>query len=261
MRTIMAFVNMNTTNNSISKMVTYDEKTGGRTTRPENINGNWGLNSGFMFNTAIDTAGIWNVNTFTMYNYNNYVGYLFQDFINKKNTTHTNTVMERLQGTWRKGWVEIALDGGINYTHTRNELQSQSNLDTKQSSYGGSVNVFTPWGGSIATDIHNQSRRGYNDNSMNTDELVWNMQISQSFLKGKPLTVSLQFYDLLKNLSSYSRTISAMQRSDVEYNTINSYIMLHVIYRFNIFGGKDARSQGGFPGGPGGFPGSRGGRP
>jgi hypothetical protein len=90
---------------------------------------------------------------------------------------------------------------------------------------------------------------------MNTDELVWNAQFSQSFLKGKPLTISIQFYDILKNLSSYSRSISAMQRSDVEYNTINSYIILHIIYRLNIFGSKDAR-QGQFgPGGRGNFPG------
>nr|MCR5456372.1 outer membrane beta-barrel protein [Bacteroidales bacterium] len=196
MRGIMTFVNMNTTKNSVSNMVTYNEKTGGRVTRPENINGNWGINSGFMFNTALDTAGVWNVNTFTMFNYNNYVGYLFQDMVSKKNNTRTSTVMERMQGSWRKGWVEIALDGSINYTHTRNELQSQSNLDTKQFSFGGSFNVYAPWGTSITTDLHNQCRRGYSDDAMNTDELVWNAQISQSFLKGKALTVSVQFYDI-----------------------------------------------------------------
>ena len=265
MQTIMAFVNMNNTRNSVSNMVTYNEKTGGRTTRPENINGNWGINSGFMFNTALDSLGVWNVNTFTMYNYNNYVGYLFQDMISKKNTTHTTTVMERLQASWRKSIVELAIDGSINYTHTRNEMQKQSNLDTKMFTYGGSVNIYAPWGSSITTDLHCQSRRGYNDNAMNTDELVWNAQISHSFLRGKPLTISLQFYDILKQMSTYTRSVSAMQRSDVEYNTINSYIMLHVIYRLNIFGNKDAR-QGQFgPGrggmGPGGMPGGRGGFP
>lgn len=177
--------------------------------------------------------------------------------------------MERLQGSFRKDWLEISLDGSINYMHTRNLLQSQNNLDTWQFSYGGSVNIFAPWGTSISTDLHNQSRRGYNDNSMNTNELIWNAQISQGFLKGKPLTVSLQFYDILHNQSNYSRSINAMQRSDTEYNSINSYAMLSVSYRLNLFGGKEARSkmfgngrQGfgnreGFGGRPGGF----GGRP
>ena len=42
--------------------------------------------------------------------------------------------------------------------------------------------------------------------------------------------------------------ISAMQRSDTWYNSINSYAMIHVVYRFNLFGGKSAR-QNMFPGG------------
>ncbi|MBO7596949.1 MAG: TonB-dependent receptor [Bacteroidales bacterium] len=266
MRTIMTFVNMNTTKNSISNMVTYDERTGKQISRPENINGNWGINSGFMFNTALDSAGIWNINTFTMYNFNNNVGYVLVNNDTKKSTTQSNTIMERLQGSWRKGWFEIALDGSINYTHSRNELQKQSNLDTKMFSYGGSFNVYFPFGMSVTTDLHNQSRRGYNDNSMNTDELVWNAQVSQSFLKGKALTVSVQFYDILQQLSTYSRSVTAMQRSDTQYNTINSYVMLHIIYRLNLFGGKDARNQGG-PGGfgpGGGYPGGGfgpGGRP
>ena len=105
-----------------------------------------------------------------------------------------------------------------------------------------------------------QSRRGYADNSMNTNELIWNAQVSQSFLKGKALTISLQLYDILHEQSTFSRTISAMSRNDTEYNAITSYGMVHVIYRLNLFGGRGAR-QGGF-GGPGGFPGGpRGGGP
>jgi len=118
---------------------------------------------------------------------------------------------------------------------------NNNNLDTWQFAYGGSVNITLPWGTSLATDLHNNSRRGYSDNAMNTNELVWNAQLSQGFLKGSPLTVSLQLYDILHNQSNFSRTISAIQRSDTQYNSINSYAMLHVIYRVNIFGGKDAR--------------------
>ncbi|MBR1464087.1 MAG: TonB-dependent receptor [Prevotella sp.] len=269
-RAIMAFGNYSNTRNSISNMVTYDPVTGGRTTRPENINGNWDARLGVVFNTAIDSAGVWNVNTFTMVGYNNYVSYLYQAAkqLSEKNTTRTTDVMERLQASYRKDWLEVTLDGSVNYMHTRNLLQSQSNLDTWRFSYGGSVNIFAPWGTSLSTDLHNQSRRGYSDNSMNTNELVWNAQLSQTFLKDKSLTISLQFYDILHNLSNYSRQVNAMQFSDTQYNNINSYAMLHAIYRFNAFGGKEGRNMmrgpggdrpGGFGNRPGGFGGNRGG--
>lgn len=275
-RAIMTFVNYSNTSNSISNKVTYDEKTGGRTTRPENINGNWNAMGAFMFNTAIDSAGYFNVNTFTNANYNNYVAYLALDNHQSsvKNTTRSTSIGERLEASYRRTMFEFSIDGSFTYTHSRNQLQSQSNLDTWQFAYGASANVTLPWGMTIATDLHENSRRGYADNSMNTNELVWNAQIAQSFLKGSPLTVSLQFYDILKNQSNFSRSISAISRQDTEYNSVNSYAMLHVIYRVNLFGDKNSRRQmreqrpggPGFGGRPGGFGGGHrggfgGGRP
>lgn len=93
------------------------------------------------------------------------------------------------------------------------------------------------------------SRRGYNDASMNTNELIWNAQVSQSFLRGNALTLSLQMYDILHQQSTFSRTVDAMRRSDTEYNAITNYAMLHVIYRLNIFGGKNGGPRG-HEGGP-----------
>ena len=245
-RMIMTFINYNNTRNDIGNQVTYDETTGGSTSMPVNINGNWNIRGGLMFNTSIDTAGVFSVNTSTQSSYKNQVGSLSlksnSDNI-EKNTTRTFNISENLAANYRKDWFDLTVDGSLIYEHTKNVLQSQNNLKTWQIAYGGSINVYTPWGTSISTDLHENSRRGYNDNSMNTNELIWNAQVSQSFLKGKPLTVSLQFYDLLNQQSNLSRSITAMQRSDTQYNNINSYIMLHMIYRLNIFGSKDSRAN------------------
>ena len=95
---------------------------------------------------------------------------------------------------------------------------------------------------------------------MNTNELIWNAQASQSFLKGNALTISLQLYDILHEQSTFSRTITALSRNDTEYNAVTSYGMVHVIYRLNLFGGFKNRGGGfGGPGGPGGPRGGRGG--
>ena len=69
-------------------------------------------------------------------------------------------------------------------------------------------------------------------------------------------------YDILKNQSNISRQLTANGRSVYEYNGVNSYCMLHFIYRLNIFGNKDARqnmrNRGGFGGGSRGSFGPRG---
>lgn len=241
-RALMTFVNFSMTRNSISDMVTYDDKTGGRTTQPENINGNWNARGAFMFNTAIDSAGVWNINTFTTLAYTNAVGYLSLDGkTSQKNTTKQTQVGERIAMGYRNNWLEVNLNGTLNYNHARNKLQASSNMNTWQFSYGPSITATMLWGMSLSTDLSQSSRRGYSDKSMNTNELVWNAQLSQGFLKGKPLTVMIQFYDLLHQQSTLSRALTAMARTDTEYNSINSYAMLHVIYRLNIIGGKQAR--------------------
>ena len=262
MRSVMSFVNFTTTRNSISSMVTYNDITGGRVTRPENINGDWNIMVGGMYNQSIDTVGVWFVNTFTNLSYSNHVGYvsLAPTYNSQKNTTKNTTIGERLSLSYRPTWglwsTEFEIDGSVNYNHVRNELQVQGNSDTWEFAYGGTVSVTAPWGTSLSMDLHNRSRRGYDDKSMNTNEMIWNAQISQGFLQGRALTISLQLYDLLQQQSNFSRMISAMQRSDTWYNSINSYAMIHVVYRFNLFGGKSARQgQGMFPGGgfnPGG---------
>ena len=256
---VMTYINFSTTSNSISNKVTYDETTGGRITRPENINGNWNVMGAFMFNCSIDSTGVWNINTGTNLGYNHYVSYLSLDKSqdSQKNTTQNTTWNERLSLSYRNDWLELSLDGTLAYNHAKNKLQPNSNLDTWQFSYGPSMTLTAPWGTSLNTSLSCSSRRGYSDASMNTDEFVWNAQLSQGFLKGKPLTVMLQFYDLLHQQSTFSRAISSVSRTDTEYNAINSYAMLHVVYRMNLFGGKDAR-KGNRGEGPGGRPDFRG---
>ena len=258
-QSVMTFLNYTNTLNSISNMVTYDETTGGKTTRPENINGNWSMMGALMLNTSIDSAGVWNVNTFTNARYNHYVAYLSQgNQSSLKNITRSTTISERLSMSYRNAWMEVGPEGSFTYTHSKNMLQPSSNLDTWNFAYGIDLDFTLPWGMSLSTDIKQNSRRGYSDASLNTNELIWNAQLSQSFLKGKPLTVSLQLYDILHQQSNLTRAINAAQRTDTEYNSINSYGMLKVNYRLNFFGGKSGRG----PEGPGfGGPGRGDGRP
>ncbi len=244
--------------NSISNAVEYNEETGVRTVRPENINGNWSARGNFMFNTGFGPEKTWTFSTFTNLGYTNSVGYVTNDNINQKSTTRSLNVGENVNLAYRTTWFDVGLRGNLNYQHARNSLQTNANQDTWSFSYGLNGNVNLPWNMSISTDIRMNSRRGYSDNSMNTNELIWNAQIAQSFLKDKTATVSLQFYDILHQQSNVSRVINAQLRQDTWTNAINSYCMLHFIYRLNIFsgtkGGNRSREEGRRAPGPGGRP-------
>ncbi len=258
---INANANFSTTSNSIAQMTKYDPLTGGMYSRPENINGQWNAGASLMYNVAIDTLGAFNVNTETGFNYSNNVGYidLLRDGNVRKSTTKSTTLRERLGFSYRNEYFEIELNGSVNYNHNSNNLQPNSSLDTWSFNYGFNTTYNAPWGTQLTTNLGMASRRGFSDAAANTNELIWNAQIAQSFLKGRPLSVRLEFYDLLHQQSNFSRMVSAMMRQDTEYNSITSYVMLRVNYRLNLFGTRDARRGmgGGFGGGRGG--GNRGG--
>lgn len=265
-RGMMAHVFFQNTLNSISSKRVYNEQTGGYITQPENINGNWSARGMFGSMLALRDKRF-TINTFTSGGFSHSASYisdgkdLNQLTDANKNITKNLSLGERLRGTFRNNWFELSLNGSLNYSHARSNYQERNNMDTYQFSYGGSTNVYLPWNMSISTDLSQSSRRGYSDASMNRDELIWNAQLSQNFLKGNAATISVQLYDILKNQSNVSRTISAAMRQDTEYNAIYSYCMVHFIYRLNLFGGKQARRDGGFGGfgGPGGYGGHPGG--
>jgi hypothetical protein len=238
-----------TVSNQTAQKVIYNSETGARTTMRDNVNGNWSANINGNYNIAIDTLALWNVSTDVGYSYSNNVGLASTDVNanSQKNITRVHNISDRLALSFRNDWLNVEADGQMNYTSSKNLLNPDANLDTWSFSYGANVNVRFPWNMAIATDAHVRSRRGYSDKSLNTNEFIWNAQISQSFLKAKNLSVILQFYDILHNQSNFSRTINEMMRRDTEYNAINSYAMLHVVYRFNLMGGKDAREHMGPP--------------
>lgn len=284
----MVNYNVSKTRRSISSATIYDSQTGARYTRPMNIDGNWNMGANLMFNTAMGAKKYWNVMNFARVNYANNVGYISSDltaearaemesrstgdFMHwmfnehhvplRKATTKNTTVGDNLRLNFRNDLLEVGANAGFNYNHARNAMQKNANMDTWQFSYGGNFQLNLPFDLQISTDISEESRRGYNDPTMNTDELIWNAQVAQNFkrwLKGTDLTLSVQWYDILQQRSNISRSISATMRSDTWTNAINSYFMVHIIYKLNLMGQKGNRTGG--PGGPDGPRGGRGGRP
>ena len=156
----------------------------------------------------------------------------------------------------------MGINGSVNYNSSKNSVITTGNMETWSFSYGTEFNFTFNNGFAFSTDISESSRRGYASASMNTNELLWNAQASMSFLKGNALTVTLQWNDILKNRSNISRAIDAYQSSDSRYNAIYSYGMVHVIYKLNIFGGKNANgtehARGSWGGPFGGHPGGGG---
>lgn len=233
------------TTNSIGNIVTYNETTGGRISRPDNFNGNWSTNAGASFNIGLDTLNRWDVSGSVDGSYRHQVNFvnLNRTAEPDRNVTHTYNVSPSTSLSYRNKAVSFSLNGRATFARTENRLQASRNLSTWNFSYGGNTRINFPWGTNLSTDIHMFSKRGYADATLNTNELLWNAQLSHSFLRGKVLTIMLQWYDILNQQSNFSRTVNANGWRDQEVNAITSYAMLHVSYRLNFFGGRNTAGR------------------
>ena len=250
------------TTNSIGNIVTYEENTGRRISRPDNYDGNWSTNGGASFYIGLDTLNRWDISGGLNASYRHQVSYvnLERTAVPDRNVTHSYNLEPSLSLSFRNKWLSVSVNCRTTYARTENRLQASRNLETWNFNYGGNTKITFPWGTNLSTDMHMYSKHGYSDATLNTNELLWNAQLSQSFLKGKKLTVMLQWYDILNEQSNFSRTINANGWRDQEVNAITSYAMLHVSYRLNFFGGRNGSGWEGGEGRRGGFDGEGGGR-
>nr|MCR4809041.1 outer membrane beta-barrel family protein [Prevotella sp.] len=247
-RGVYSWLWFSATRNSIDNKTTYDNLTGVRTTMPMNINGNWNGGGGVGFNTGLGKQKLFNIGIDLGGDYSRHVGFYNNDFevgdADRKSVTQSVNLNSGLDFSYRKDMISIALNGRLDYAHSKNDvggdLQSpMGNMNTYDFSYGAELEWTAPWGTSLTTDIGMSSRRGYSSTEMNTNELLWNAQVSHSFFRGRALTVMLEVNDILGQQTNISRTIDALMRTDSRHNAIYQYGMLRLVYRFNILGGKN----------------------
>ncbi|MEE0690428.1 MAG: outer membrane beta-barrel protein, partial [Bacteroidaceae bacterium] len=233
------------TQNSVTNKTEYNEETGGRITQPENVNGNWSARAGFNFNTAFKGDQRFRMSTSTSGSMTNAVGYVYQSkaqttIRNKTKGMHLN---ESARFTFHDKNFEANVKGSIRYNHSRSTSSSASDLDTYVFSYGGEAVWKLPWRMSLSTDIQMRSRRGYADANMNTDQLLWNVQLSQSFLKQRNLILTVRAYDLLNQRDEVSRRITESARTDSRSAMVHQYVVCSLMYRFGKFGGKGGKKK------------------
>ena len=220
--------------NSVTNQVNYDSETGGRTTLPVNMNGNWRLQSSFSLNTPLGSSNHWLFRTYSRVEYSNKNGYTT---LNKEDPVETSvrhfTGREQVRLTYRNSLCELNALGEVLYNNSYNNVKA-TRTETYDYKAGGTAQWYLPLGFELYSDISYHLRSGYG-----TDEgrrsLMWNAQLSKSLLKKKELLLRFKVYDILQQETSLVRTISATAIRDTDYNVLGSYCMLHLIVRLNRF--------------------------
>lgn len=233
----------NNTINSVANKMTYNATTGGKISTKTNVNGNWNASGYYSFNAPLFNKK-YTISSNTGGNYTNAVSYTTVNTNTDAvlSTTRNLGLNERLSAAYRCDVFDVTLNGGISYNKTKNNKQTNSNRETFDYSTGLSTDINLPWSIAISSDINCTFKKGYSA-GLNNNVYLWNAQISKTFLNDKA-TLRFKFYDILRQQTNLTRSISETMMSDTQYNTLGSYFMVHFVYRINTLGGRSMRQQG-----------------
>jgi len=238
-------VNYSYTCDAVAMGYCYNPTMGAYSYRPENVNGNWSLNFSQETGWEVDKKKRVYIRNAISGNFLHSV-----DIINQSLSKVDNYgINDRLTVTWRMNskshlifrtnpWWQYAVSDregfktrntwDINY-HSKLVLKPVRDID-------------------FDTELMVCSRYGYDNKEMNGTEMAlnmsvgWNFDFRKSSYQGgeddkgtgiRPWMHKLTGYDLLQQLSNTRRTLNAQGITEVQYNTMPSYVMLHLAYKFH----------------------------
>lgn len=224
------------TEDQITTVTSYDHETGIRTTQQGNIGGNWRATGSMVFNKTFGESG-WSVSNHTGGEYQNNVAYLYdtKKKVDEINVAPRLMVKEQFDLNYRGEWLETGLNARAEYTMERSNLRPEVNGDVLNLAVGASTVITFPWGMRLSTDFAVMDQRGYYYDELNRQYYIWNASLAQPMLK-KKMTLRLEAFDMLGQLSSMTRTFGSQTRAVSFYNGINSYVMLRAIIRLGQTG-------------------------
>ena len=239
-RNISVWANATIVQRAWGTQTVYNATTGAYTFMNENVNGNWNAGVGASYHQPIDKKKRLALTQRADILYNHSVDFdiLYENVpyvatvSQPKSTVHNWTLGEHLKLEYQKDKLTIAVSGNIEYRRSTGDRQNFQRINAFDFDYGTTLRYTIPWLDlNLATDLRMFSRRGYYSEMMNDDHLVWNAELTRSFIKGK-LTAKLQAFDLLHQLSSTQYNVNAQGRTETWQNCIPRYLMFTLAYKF-----------------------------
>lgn len=224
----------NNTINDISRKRTYDEKSGVYTSRPENINGNWGIGGNIYYTNKLFKKIFARLATNANYNRRvSYVQIMGEANENDRNTSQMLYLMQDVEFAYKLEEHEFKINGAITYQQADNSYTNNSDYRTYDFYYGAECRLKLPLNLNLYTVVRSMNRRGYKDEASNTTQWLWNGELTYSFLKGKRGLFKFQVVDILQQRDFVNRWMNDTGQGETWTWGLGRYAMATFTYRFN----------------------------
>lgn len=232
-RNLWAFAGWNLVQNAFGVRALYDKQTGVRTTQPVNINGNWDvrLNSGYSMPLDKQKRLMLTNTEYITYYHSVDFSTTQADVDPVRTAMKALWIEEELNLNYRFNKVNVGVLGAFSYGHIVIDRTDFTEVNTWKIRYGSNAVIDLPWSLQLSTELTMFSRRGFESEEMNNNDLVWNARLSKRLCKDR-LTLMVDAWDILGNLSDMNNGVNSQTRWETYTNVIPSYVLFRVSYRF-----------------------------
>lgn len=217
--------------NSITRAIEYNPETGGRTSYPVNINGNYSLRGNIryqkrmrMFNATISVRTSKN-HSISLLNER-------QKSDPDENITDSYNTASDLRLGYNPVWGSIELNGAWAWRKSVNHLRD-TKTHIRDYSFGANIFANLPYDFSLTSSFSCELRNGTYIESHRDDKYLWNVQVCKNFLKSKTLELSVAWIDILNQRKNIAISSSSYGYSETYTNQIGGYFLVSLKFRFN----------------------------
>lgn len=221
--------------NDIAMGYVYDKSTGIRTYAPDNVSGNYRLSLDFNYYRPLDKKNDLTLENRAHWHMTHGVDLVGTDTGAAPGVSSvlSNWFSDRLKLDYKVcRQVTVGAKGFVSYAHSHSQRQDFDNVSLWDFNYGLTSLISLPLQFQLSTDFTIYSRRGYANSHSNTNDVVWNARLTKSFPK-QGLTLALDGFDILGNLSNISYVLNSQGRTETYRNSLPRYVMFHAIFHFN----------------------------
>ena len=228
-------LNYTYTDGLTSSMSLYNERTGITTSKFRSVNGNQQLQASLedaVYLTPRYTHKLTNKISFNYTKSVEYNGLSLQE-ADRPSTVHNYYFIEEVNYSFAIPSTKIRGEFAPYVHYHRSASIRDSFKPLHATTFGSHVSVYAelPWSIRLQTDLRTISRRGYNDESMNDNEFIWNANLTKAF--SNKFSISLEAFDLLGQRKNVVRFVNAQSNTESIYNNLRQYIMLHLTLSLN----------------------------
>lgn len=204
---------------------------GGQLSKPVNLQG-YGNVKGFMTYSLPLSKIKCNLNLSTGFTYNR-IPALINDEINLANNYNISQGFVFSSNISEK--VDFTLSYTGNYSIVKNSLQTTTANNNYISQVTSLKFNWIFWGGFVFNTAVSETQYNGLSQSFNQNYLLCNGSFGYKFLKSRALEVKGTVFDVLKQNTSISRTVTETYIQDSRTNVLTRYYMLMVTYTFRNF--------------------------